>query len=316
MKVKSEEKKVFRGYSDFFLAKELLTEEDARKELLETLRSFRGIDGRFLSSASEESFFTFEKSYIPVYRLSGDAEYLWGGKGAVEHRERRPLECVRFRAPKEIEAGEWNKEAVSPVKEAEIPEAIFSDGTIPFKENERELRRTAADYSPDSAARIALDNRRYEVFFIPVLQATSHYEGKSYVSLINLNNGACVAAYPVSEKVTAGIGRAKAALKTSELCIAFAALFILTFGIFSLSEALKTGSSVPWAAVAAIFALELLPAFCFFRCSARKKADLERRAGENGKSPGIFFCGGFRCVVLDRSSVCRRRVRTCRSLSL
>ena len=242
MKVKSEEKKVFRGYSDFFLAKELLTEEDARKELLETLRSFRGIDGRFLSSASEESFFTFEKSYIPVYRLSGDAEYLWGGKGAVEHRERRPLECVRFRAPKEIEAGEWNKEAVSPVKEAEIPEAIFSDGTIPFKENERELRRTAADYSPDSAARIALDNRRYEVFFIPVLQATSHYEGKSYVSLINLNNGACVAAYPVSEKVTAGIGRAKAALKTSELCIAFAALFILTFGIFSLSEALKTGS--------------------------------------------------------------------------
>lgn len=75
---------------------------------------------------------------------------------------------------------------------------------IPFKENERELRRTAADYSPDSAARIALDNQRYEVFFIPVLQATSHYEGKSYVSLINLNNGACVAAYPVSEKVTAG----------------------------------------------------------------------------------------------------------------
>lgn len=293
MKVKSEEKKVFRGYSDFFLAEELLTEEDARKELLETLRSFRGIDGRFLSSASEEAFFTFEKSYIPVYRLSGDAEYLWGGKGAVEHRERRPLECVRFRAPKEIKAGEWNKEAVSPVKEAEIPSPIFSDGMIPFKENERELRRTAADYSPDSAARIALDNRRYEVFFIPVLQATSHYEGKSYVSLINLNNGACVAAYPVSEKVTAGIDRAKAALKTSELCIAFAALFILTFGIFSLSEALKTGSSVPWAAVAAIFALELLPAFCFFRCSARKKADLERRAGENGKSPGIFFAVAF-----------------------
>lgn len=138
-----------------------------------------------------------------------------------------------------------------------------------------------------------MDNRRYEVFFIPVLQATSHYEGKSYVSLINLNNGACVAAYPVSEKVTAGIDRAKAALKTSELCIAFAALFILTFGIFSLSEALKTGSSVPWAAVAAIFALELLPAFCFFRCSARKKADLERRAGENGKSPGIFFAVAF-----------------------
>ena len=102
MKVKSEEKKVFRGYSDFFLAEELLTEEDARKELLETLRSFRGIDGRFLSSASEEAFFTFEKSYIPVYRLSGDAEYLWGGKGAAEHRERRPLECVRFRAPREI----------------------------------------------------------------------------------------------------------------------------------------------------------------------------------------------------------------------
>ena len=46
MKEKSEEKKVFRGYSDFFLAEELLTEEDARKELLETLRSFRGIDGR------------------------------------------------------------------------------------------------------------------------------------------------------------------------------------------------------------------------------------------------------------------------------
>ena len=52
MKAKSEEKKVFCKYSKFFLAEETLTEEAARKELLETLRSFRGIDGRFLSSAS------------------------------------------------------------------------------------------------------------------------------------------------------------------------------------------------------------------------------------------------------------------------
>ena len=63
MKVKSEEKKVFRGYSDFFLAKELLTEEDARKELLETLRSFRGIDGRFLSSASDQEYKSNQDQY-------------------------------------------------------------------------------------------------------------------------------------------------------------------------------------------------------------------------------------------------------------
>ena len=81
MKAKSEEKKVFCKYSKFFLAEETLTEEAARKELLEILRSFRGIDGRFLSSASEEAFFTFEKSYIPVFRgmqnISGAGKAPW-----------------------------------------------------------------------------------------------------------------------------------------------------------------------------------------------------------------------------------------------
>ena len=68
-------KKAFDGYSDFFLAKENYSEAEGAEKLRETLRSFKGIRSEFLEKAEEKDGLLLQRGYIPVYRLSAEAEY-------------------------------------------------------------------------------------------------------------------------------------------------------------------------------------------------------------------------------------------------
>ena len=137
---KSKDGEEFSGYSEFYLADETYGEKEALEKLRTALRRFKGIHAGFLNRIGEEDAFCVEKRYIPVYRLKAQAEYVWQKSGrkksaSAQHREKREVECIRLRAPEELNAGEWK--TPRPLQSAELPAPFFADSAIPFKENER-----------------------------------------------------------------------------------------------------------------------------------------------------------------------------------
>lgn len=286
-------KKAFDGYSDFFLAKENYSEAEGAEKLRETLRSFKGIRSEFLEKAEEKDGLLLQRGYIPVYRLSAEAEYVWetgGSKSASpkEHREKRTLGCVLTQASAALKTDEWKDGGSFLSDGGERPAPIFEEYLVPYRESVRRLKREAADYSPDSTARTTLEDMRYEVIFVPVLKAVCAYGDREYEGFVNLHNGAVAAEYPVSRRIEEGVGKALKTIGTAKLNVLFAALFIAVFAVLSLVKKLRPESAVATAVVAGLFALLLVPAACFLRCIMYRRKDMEERAGSSGKISGAL----------------------------
>lgn len=279
----------FAGYSEFYLADEAYGEKEALEKLRAALSRFRGIDEGFLKHIGAEDAFRTEKSYIPVYRLKAQAEYVWRKAGnkksaSAQHRETRGVECIRVQAPEELKAGEWK--TPQPLRVALPPSPVFADSSIPLKENERELKRTAEEYSPDKRASVSLEGVCLEVVFVPVLTCVCRYGDEEYTGVVNMQNGAVTARYPVSQRVEAEVEKLLSKVRTAKQCIAFAALFIFVFGALALVKLLRADGGVSVAAVAGLFALLSVPLCSFLKCLTYRREKLLKRAGDSGRASG------------------------------
>lgn len=289
---KSKDGEEFSGYSEFYLADETYGEKEALEKLRTALRRFKGIHAGFLNRIGEEDAFCVEKRYIPVYRLKAQAEYVWQKSGrkksaSAQHREKREVECIRLRAPEELNAGEWK--TPRPLQSAELPAPFFADSAIPFKENERELKRTAEAYSPDKKASVSLNEVHLEVVLVPVLTCACRYGEEEYTGVVNMHNGAVTAEYPVSQRVETEVDKFLSKVRTAKQCIAFAALFLFVFAVLALVKLLREDGGVSVAAVAGLFALLTVPLCAFLKCLTYRREKLFQKAGDSGRASGAPF---------------------------
>ncbi len=296
---------IFAGYDSFFLAEEKYTQGAALQKLREELRAFKGIHSGFLKSLERDEAFCTDKYYIPVYRLSATAEYTWRSAARsaaatsekksrrqtyAEHREERKIECLRFRAPERLDP-KSRQDGLRPLAEENkksVFASLYPDSRLTLKENAKELKRTAADYSPDSGAQILLGDIKLEVIFVPVLRAVCKYEEEEYACFINLHNGACTLEYPVSARVEEEVEQALQKLSRAKLCIGFSALFILVFAVLSLIKFLRPEKAVAAATVAVLFALLLVPFPAFLKCLGYNREKMIKKAGGTGKASGVL----------------------------